>query len=388
MKKIVYCALAFMLMACGGSNEMPPASNDFAVVTVQTSVADLNTSYPATIKGIQDTEIRPKVAGHITKVCIDEGAAVRKGQVLFVIDPTQYAAAVKQAQAAVEVVKANISTQKITVENKKMLLSKNIISQYDYDVAANQLKSLEAQLMQAEAALVNAKDQLSFCSVTSPADGVVGTIPYRVGSLVSGSTQKPLTTVSNIKDMYVYFSMTEKQLLSFTKEQGGVKKAMEAMPELTLKLADGSEYAHKGHVTAISGVIEQATGSVQIRSTFSNAEEVLRSGGTGAILVPVHQENAIMVPQSATFDIQNKKFVYVVKSDNTVEPREILTLVQNDGKEYVVVGGLSAGERIVVEGVNQLKAGTKINPITPEQSEKNRKAAEQALKDGKMPGEK
>lgn len=387
MKKFVYCALALVLTACGGSQEMPPASNDYAVVTVKTSVADLNTSYPATIKGVQDTEIRPKVAGHITQVCVDEGDFVRKGQLLFVIDKTQYAAAAKQAQAAVDVMKANIATQKLTVENKRMLREKQIISQYDYDIAANQMKSMEAQLAQAEAALVNAKDQLAFCSVTSPADGVVGVIPYRVGSLVSSGTAQPLTTVSNIKEMYVYFSMTEKQLLGFTKEQGGVEKAMEAMPELTLMIADGTEYNQKGRVTAISGVINQNTGSVQIRGTFDNPQQILRSGGTGSVLIPVHNPNAILVQQNATFDIQDKKFVYVLNKDNTIAPREIKVLVQNDGNYYVVTEGLKAGERIVVEGVNQLKAGAKINPITPEQSVANRKKAEQALKDGKMPGE-
>lgn len=387
MKKFVYCALALVLTACGGSQEMPPASNDYAVVTVKTSVADLNTSYPATIKGVQDTEIRPKVAGHITQVCVDEGDFVRKGQLLFVIDKTQYAAAAKQAQAAVDVMKANIATQKLTVENKRMLREKQIISQYDYDIAANQMKSMEAQLAQAEAALVNAKDQLAFCSVTSPADGVVGVIPYRVGSLVSSGTAQPLTTVSNIKEMYVYFSMTEKQLLGFTKEQGGVEKAMEAMPELTLMIADGTEYNQKGRVTAISGVINQNTGSVQIRGTFDNPQQILRSGGTGSVLIPVHNPNAILVQQNATFDIQDKKFVYVLNKDNTIAPREIKVLVQNDGNYYVVTEGLKAGERIVVEGVNQLKAGAKINPITPEQSVTNRKKAEQALKDGKMPGE-
>lgn len=387
MKKFVYCALALVLTACGGSQEMPPASNDYAVVTVKTSVADLNTSYPATIKGVQDTEIRPKVAGHITQVCVDEGDFVRKGQLLFVIDKTQYAAAAKQAQAAVDVMKANIATQKLTVENKRMLREKQIISQYDYDIAANQMKSMEAQLAQAEAALVNAKDQLAFCSVTSPADGVVGVIPYRVGSLVSSGTAQPLTTVSNIKEMYVYFSMTEKQLLGFTKEQGGVEKAMEAMPELTLMIADGTEYNKKGRVTAISGVINQNTGSVQIRGTFDNPQQILRSGGTGSVLIPVHNPNAILVQQNATFDIQDKKFVYVLNKDNTIAPREIKVLIQNDGNYYVVTEGLKAGERIVVEGVNQLKAGAKINPITPEQSVANRKKAEQALKDGKMPGE-
>ncbi len=389
MKKIAYFAIALALTACGGKgSQMPEASNDFAVVTVQSSEASLNTSYPATIKGVQDIDIRPKIAGHITKVLVDEGDFVRAGQPLFIIDQVQYAAAVKAAEASVSVVKANIATQELTVNNKKQLFEKQIISQYDYEVAANQLQSLKAQLAQAQAQLTNAKDNLAFCTVTSPANGVVGTIPYRVGSLVSSAAAQPLTTVSNISNVYVYFSMTEKQLLAMTKENGGVAKAMEDMPTVQLKLADGSIYNAPGKITAISGVIDQNTGAVQIRATFDNAARILRTGGTGAILMPVIVKDVIMVPQKATFDIQNKKFVYVLDQNNTIASREITVLPQHDGTTFVTTSGLKAGERIVVDGVNQLKSGQKINPITPEQAAKNVQKAKDDLKAGKLPGEK
>lgn len=387
MKKIAYFSLALLLTACGGKSQMPEANNDYAVETVKTTEADLNTSYPATIKGIQDIEIRPKVSGHILKVLVDEGDQVRAGQALFQIDPTQYSAAVKSAQAQIRVVKANIATQKLTVENKRQLLSKQIISQYDYDIALNTLRSYEAQLAQAQAQLSQARDNLRFCTVTSPSAGVVGAIPYRVGSLVSSATAEPLTTVSNISQVWVYFSMTEKQLLAMTREKGGVQAAMKKMPAVNLVLADGTQYGQPGHITAASGVIDPQTGAVQMRATFPNAANILRSGGTGSILVPVHSDAAITVPQKATFDIQNKKFVYVVGSDNVVNPREIEVLPQNDGQTYVLTSGLRAGERIVVDGVNQLKKGTKIHPITPAQAAAAQKKAQKAMKDGKMPGE-
>ena len=388
MKKIAYLALALALTACGDKkNGMPAANNEFAVVKLETAVADLNTSYPATIKGIQDVEIRPKVAGHITSVMVDEGDFVRAGQPLFVIDPVQFRAAVKAAEAQVNVVKANIATQVLTVENKRMLFKKEIISKFDLNMAENQLQSLQAQLAQAEANLTNARENLGYCTVTSPAAGVVGTIPYRVGSLVSSGTQKPLTTVSNISQMYVYFSMTEKQILGMTRGEGGVVTAMDSLPEVSLVLADGSEYYQKGRVTAISGVIQQSTGAAQVRATFDNANHILRSGGTGSILIPVYDAKAIMVPQKATFDIQDKKFVYVLNADSTISTREIEVLVQNDGDKFVVSKGLNAGETIVVQGVNQLRTGMKITPISVAKSEANRKKAEQALKDGKLPGE-
>lgn len=387
MKKIAIIALALMLVACGGSKkEMPAASNDYPVVTLQQTDAELSTTYPATIKGVQDIEIRPKIAGHITRVLVDEGDFVRAGQALFQIDATQYQAAVSQAEAQVRVIQTNIATQELTVQNKQTLLEKKIISQYDYDVAANQLKSLKAQLLQAQAGLQSARDNLRFCTVSSPVSGVVGTIPYRVGSLVSSGTVEPLTTVSNIAQMYVYFSMTEKQLLALTR-QGGIDQAMAAMPAVEFVMADGTTYSQKGAVTAISGVIDQNTGAVQIRATFDNAGRVLRSGGTGSIVMPVHAKGVILVPQKATYDVQNKHFVYVVGADNVVKSREIEVLVQNDGNNYVVTSGLKAGERIVVEGVSQLKNDTKINPITPKQADANRAKAKKALEDGKMPGE-
>ncbi len=389
MKKFAYLAIALALTACGGNKQqMPEASNDFAVITVQTSEADLNTSYPATIKGMQDIEIRPKIAGHITKVLVDEGDFVRAGQPLFLIDQVQFAAAVKAAKANISVLRANIATQELTVSNKKQLFDKQIISKYDYDVAVNQLTALRAQLTQAQAALTDAQNNLSYCTVTSPSNGVVGSIPFRVGSLVSGSSVEPLTTVSNISSVYVYFSMNEQQLLALTKESGGVNKAMDAMPDVTLMLADGTKYDVTGRVTAISGVIDPQTGAVQMRATFNNAANVLRSGGTGSILMPVKAKDIILVPQKATFDIQNKKFVYVVGKDNVIKSREIQVLPQSDGQNFVVTNGLKGGERIVLDGVNQLKSEQKINPITPEQAAKNVQKAKEDLKAGKMPGEK
>lgn len=390
MKKIALWVLtAVVLTSCGSkSNKMGEASNDFAVETIQTTTADLKTSYPATIKGMQDIEIRPKVSGYLVKLLVDEGATVRKGQPLFLIDSEQYRATVKAAKAQIRVCRANIATQKLTVDNKRMLFKQNIISSYDLKMAENTLASYEAQLAAAEAQLQSAQDNLRWCTVTSPADGVVGSIPYRVGSLVSGQSAEALTTVSNISKMYVYFSMTEKQLLTLTREAGGVNAAIKKMPAVSLVLSDGTTYSQSGTISTVSGVIDPSTGSVQMRATFDNAQHILRSGGTGSILIPTHASDAIMVPQSATFDVQDKKFVYVVNADKTVATREITVLPQNNGQTYVVASGLRAGERIVVDGVNQLKNGQKINPITLAQLKANQAKEQKAMKDGKMPGEK
>ena len=351
---------------------------EFAVMAVNSTTSDQTTSYPATIKGTQDIEVRPQVSGFIVKLCVDEGATVRKGQALFQIDPTQYAAAVGQAKAAVEMAKANVSTLTLTERNKKTLFDQKIISDFEYQTAVNQLMSAKASLAQAEAQLVSANQNLSFCTVTSPSNGVVGTFPYRVGSLVSASIAQPLTTVSEIGDMYVYFSMTEKELLALTKAGGTLKEQLEKMPAVRLQLADGSTYHYEGKIDAVSGVIDQSTGSVSMRAIFSNEGNVLRSGGTGNIIFPYTMNDIITIPQSATVEIQDKKFVFVLQPDNTVKNTEIKVSNLNDGKNCLVTGGLKSGDKIVVEGVQILKDGQEIQPITREQQKAK---YDQALKD-------
>lgn len=387
MNKIICLSLALLLVACGGDKQAPTADKvgEFAVATVRNSSIDLNTTYPATVRGAQDVEIRAKVTGHIVKQHVDEGAQVVAGQVLFTIDPTQYQAAVQQAQAQVKVVRANIATQQLTLQNKKMLRERDIVSQYDLDVASNQLGVLQAQLEQAQAALKNAKDQLSFCTVRATSSGVISTIPYRVGSLVSPSTPQPLTVVSNLKQMHVYFSMTEKQLLEMSRNNGGTKAAVAQMPEVDLVLADGTTYERKGKVSSVSGLIDPSTGSVKMRATFDNPNAVLRSGATGTLRFPLHHSNAIVIVQSATFEIQDKKFVYVLGKGNKVQSREVSVLPQNNGKDFVVTAGLRVGERIVVEGVNKLKNDMEIKPVSQADSEQQYEKSKKHLKDKAMP---
>ena len=377
--RIVFFAFCLALLSsCGNKGNDTGKVPEYAVQELQKTTADLMKAYPATIKGTQDIEVRPQVSGFIVKLCVDEGATVRKGQALFQIDPTQYAAAVGQAKAAVEMAKANVSTLTLTEKNKKTLFDQKIISDFEYQTAVNQLMSAKASLAQAEAQLVSANQNLSFCTVTSPSNGVVGTFPYRVGSLVSASIAQPLTTVSEIGDMYVYFSMTEKELLALTKAGGTLKEQLEKMPAVRLQLADGSTYHHEGKIDAVSGVIDQSTGSVSMRAIFSNEGNVLRSGGTGNIIFPYTMNDIITIPQSATVEIQDKKFVFVLQPDNTVKNTEIKVSNLNDGKNYLVTGGLKSGDKIVVEGVQILKDGQEIQPITREQQKAK---FEQALKD-------
>lgn len=378
-RKLFFIALSVSLLGCNGKQQAGQQSvPEYAVVTVQPESVVLTSTYPATFKGRQDVEIRPNVSGFITKLCVDEGAEVKKGEVLFEIDPVQYEEAVNVAKAAVEVAKANVATARLTVENKRSLQQKNIISLYDLQMAENTLASGEAALAQAQAQLVNAEKNLSYTRVSSPVNGVMGTVPFRVGALVGPSMTTPLTTVSDISEMYVYFSMTEKQLLDLIRQDSSSRRILERMPAVELIMADGKRYPESGKIETISGVIDPATGSVSLRATFKNPQQLLRSGGVGNVSIPSKLENVIVIPQKATYELQDKKFIYVVQEDSKVRNTEIEVFKLDDGKNYVVTSGLEPGQRMVVEGVGTLRDGIQICPITPEESAARLSAATQA----------
>lgn len=366
------------LTSCGSKSKggLPNFGDDeYAVTTIGTTSAALQTTYPATIKGIQDVEVRPKVSGFITKVYVHEGQTVSAGQTLFTIDSETYQAAVRQCQAAVNTAKAQMNTAKLTYQNNKKLFDNKIIGQYELSTAANSLATAQAQVAQAEASLASAREQLAWCNVTSPSAGVVGSLPFKEGALVSASGQA-LTTVSNISTMEVFFSLSETQLLSMSKTSGSVQAAIASFPAVKLQLADGTIYNHPGKVVKMSGVIDASTGSVSLIAHFANPEKLLKSGGAGQIVIPNDNNNAIVIPQEACSQVQDKIFVYVVTKDNKVKYSEIKVNPQDDGKNYIVTDGLHVGDRIVVKGITKLTDGMQIKPITVERY--NQKIAEAA----------
>ena len=369
------CVLA-TLTSCGGSKKggLPDFGDDeFAVATIGTSSAALQTTYPATIKGIQDVEVRPKVSGFITKVYVHEGQTVSAGQPLFAIDSETYQAAVRSAAAAVNTAKAQANTAKLTYQNNKKLYDSKIIGEYELSTAANGLATAKAQVAQAEASLASAREQLAWCVVKSPSAGVVGSLPFKVGALVSASGQA-LTTVSNNSTMEVFFSLSESQILSMSKTNGSVQAAIAAFPAVKLQLADGSIYNHPGKVVKMSGVIDATSGSISLIAHFANPEKLLKSGGAGSIVVPNDHNSAIVIPQEACSQVQDKIFVYVVTKDNKVKYSEIKVNPQDDGKNYIVTAGLHVGDRIVLKGITKLTDGQQIKPITLERY--NQKIAE------------
>lgn len=358
----VATALAGSLGSCSKEQVAQQAPiPSLKVVTVANADAQLFNSYPAILKGKTDIDIRPQVSGFITKVCVDEGQRVVKGQPLFIIDQVQFQAAVDQAQASVNAARTAVANAKITADNNRQLFDRNIISENAWQISDNQLRQAQASLAQAEAALTSAKKNLSYTTVTAPSDGVVGSIPSREGSLASPSSVQPLTTISDNSEMYAYFSLTEKDLLEMT-DNGTIpmNKIIADIPSVNLVLADGTEYPQQGKVATISGVLDNNTGSASARALFPNPSGMLRSGNTGKVLIPVTASNAISIPQKATFEVQDLRYVYVLNDSNKTVTTPIKVMALNDGKNFIVTEGLKAGDRVVIEGI-----GTSVRPDMP-----------------------
>lgn len=379
LRKFYPCALAFLATLSGAlascskdeSQAQQQQAPEVEVVTVSTSSSDLNSTYPAIIRGKTDIQIRPQISGTILKVHVDEGQRVHKGQVLFTLDPVPYEAAVNQAKAAVSSAQAALNSAQSAERNQKMLYDKGIISKTSWDSSVDALNQARAGVAQANAALVAAQKNLSYTRVTAPSDGVVGSLPFREGSLASPSSAEPLTTISDISQVYAYFSLTEKELLDLT--DGGkfsLDEQVGNMPEVQLMLANGETYPLSGHVATVSGVIDPSTGAASVRALFDNTNGMLRSGSTGQIVIPNHQDNIIIIPQKATYELQDKRFVYVLNDSNIAEARPIEVLQISDGQNFVVLDGLKEGERIVTEGVGtKVTAGIPVKPKAPAQGQ-------------------
>lgn len=335
---------------------------ELAVMTVQNTNENLDTYYPTTLEGENDVQIRPQATGFLTKVCVQEGQRVSKGQVLFEIDRVQLQAAVDQAQAAVAVAQANVNTASTNANNNKMLYDKQIIGAPAYQTSVDALNAAKAQLNQAQANLTAARKNLSYAVVTAPQSGVIGSIDIKEGSLVSPSTL--LTVLSNNSDMQASFSFTQEELYKLT-ENGArsIQQTIAALPPVRLQLSNGEIYGQQGKIVSLSGVIDPSTRSVTAKAIFPNPDGLLHSGNTGKILIPNTFNNVISVPQNATYTMQDMRFVFVVNDSNIVKSVPITVSNLDDGKSFIVTDGLKPGERIVIEGVGiSVKDGMTIKP--------------------------
>ena len=365
---LVLCsALTALFIGCAEEKKETKKSKqarEYKAMILQTASRQLNSTFSAIIRGKQDVDIRTKVEGYITDIKVKEGSIVKQGQVLFVIDQKQYQAALATAEALVDAAQAKVDEAQLSATSKEMLFKEDIVSEFDLRLARTNLASAKAQLAQAQANELTASNNLAYTLIKSPVDGVVGTLPFRVGTLVRPSESTPITTVSDNSEMYVYFSMSEKQILALKRQYGGVENALLSLPPVQLELNDGTIYPDSGVIEAISGIIDQATGSITIRAKFPNKNRLLISGGTGTIILPHNQEGCVVIPQHATFEVQDMTYVYQV--ENGVAKTKIIGVFEiNDGKEYIVQSGLMAGDTIIVNGIGSVrdKAPVKISEI-------------------------
>ena len=354
---LAVCVTCFV--ACESVQQEQSKQNYATTIISANATKEISVPYSASIEGRQDIDIFPQVSGYLVKLNVSEGETVRKGQVLFVIDQVPYQAALETAVANVKVAEASLATAELTYKSTQKLHAQKVVSDFNLQTSKNSYLTAKAQLAQAKAQEVNARNDLSYTEVKSPSDGVVGMLPYRVGTLVSPSMTEPLTTVSDNSSMYVYFSMTENQFLSLARQYGTMEKALKEMSAIRLQLNDGTMYEESGRIESVSGVIDKETGTVGVRAVFPNSGRLLHSGASGEVLIPSTYTHCIVIPQGATVQLQDKLLVYKV-----VDGKAVSALIKvapvNDGKEYIVQEGLKPGDEIISDGAGMVREGTQV----------------------------
>lgn len=358
--KVLLILLAGVSMFSCTQHSSGESGADYRTVTVACENRTFKSEYTARLEGQQVVEVRPQVSGLITRICFDEGQKVMRGQTLFVIDQVPYRAALAEAVANVESAEARLATAQLNMESTKVLRDKNVVQDYDLSTARNDLAAAQAALAQMKAQEVNARNNLSYTEVKSPVDGMAGMIAYRVGALVSGSIQEPLVTVSDDSRIYAYFSLTESQVDQFIERYGSVDEFIRRMDDVELRTAGGKIYPEKGRISAVSGIVSASTGAVMLRADFPNPHGLLRDGGSATVIVPVELTDVIVIPQGATYELQDKKFVYKVV-DGKAQSVPVTVYRLNNGTEYVVEEGLNPGDVIIAEGAGLVKEGAKVN---------------------------
>lgn len=366
VSRMIMVIAGLLVSSCGSKDEgnnSEQVAIPFQVITADKRNVTVDYDYVATIRGQEDVEIRPQVEGSLTEIYIDEGQNVRKGQALFKVDDEILREQVVSAEADLQSEVASLDRAKMELEKVLPLVEKNIISRYELDAARSNLLAAESRVNKARSMLANAKTRLGRTIISSPSDGTAGRIYFRQGSLVSPSTQEPLTIISRNEQMYAYFAITEQDVIEFQSYYKGrtLRESIAAIPDVRLILPNGSMYPYAGKIDASTGLINSETGTINLRAKFPNPEGLLRSGNSGTVVIPDYTNNAVLIPQKSTYDIQDKTFVFVVNSDSTVTSRTV-TIWDLSGNFYIIEKGLEPGERFVYEGVGRLKDSMKILP--------------------------
>ena len=363
IKKLVWIfpIVGLMISACGSEKGKKGQGSQaqYKTLTVQRSDQTLTSEYSARLTGRQIVEIRPQVSGNITRICINEGQQVSKGQALFIIDQVPYQAALEVAKASVATAQAKMETARMEYESSQKLKTEQVVSDYTVQTSLNALNEAKAALAQAKAQELNARNNLGYTVVKSPVSGSASMIPYHVGSLVSSSISEPLVTVADDHEMYAYFSVTENHTIDLIQQYGSIEQFIKQAPEVELRLSNGSTYPNKGRINAVSGTVDASTGAVSLRAVFNNPQHLLHNGGAATVVLPTKRRDCIVIPQEATYELQNRVFVYrVIDGKTKATPIEVFRL--NNGKEYIVESGLNEGDVIIAEGAGLLKDGMEI----------------------------
>jgi membrane fusion protein (multidrug efflux system) len=364
------CLTALVLVSCSQNKQnkqnVPGGKivKDYSVLTMGPKSVTVHQNFPATIQGQRVIEIRPMISGYLQEIYANEGDHVKKGQLLFKINNPQYEQEVSTAKASINSAVANVNTAKMEIDKVKPLVEKQIVSEFRLQSAELMLQTKEAALEQAKVALANAETNLSYTILRSPAEGMIGMIPYKTGALVGSNSAEALTTLSDISEVFAYFSWNEKQLLDLLSDSPGVtiEEKIKNIPPATLILSNSAKYPLQGKVEMASGLISTETGSATFKAVFSNPAGLLRSGSSATISIPEVKDSVLIVPQSATYELQNKRFLFIVGQDNKVTAVPITSSSSDDGQYFFVSAGLKAGDRVVLEGVSSLRDGTTIIP--------------------------
>jgi len=352
--------LAGTIVACSGDNKKKGKDEaQYQTMVVSKKDMTLTQQYSARLSGRQIVEIRPQVTGNITRICTSEGKPVKRGQTLFIIDQTPYQAALEVAVANRRSAEAKLSTARMNYDSQLKLKEGSVVSDFSVETTRHELLEAEAALVQAKAQEKNARWQLSCTEVKSPVDGVASMIPWHVGALVSSNISEPLVTVADDKEMYAYFSVTERAVINLIDRYGSTNDFISKAPSIKLRLASGDEYPVEGRIDAVSGTVDGQTGAVTLRAVFANPQHLLRDGGSATVMVPTQREQCIVIPQEATYELQNRVFVYRVV-DGKTKATAVTVFPQNNGKEYIVEEGLNVGDTIIAEGAGLLKEGIEV----------------------------
>lgn len=355
-------AVVLLTSSCGEEKRKAHDAVQYKTMVVSRKDMTLERQYSARLTGRQIVEVRPQVSGCITRILTNEGDAVRKGQTLFIIDQVPYRAALEVAVAARKSAEARLATARMNYENETRLQQGHVVGDVSVVTMQNALQEAEAALAQARAQEVNARNNLSYTEVKSPVNGVASMIPWHVGSLVSSNISEPLVTVADDSEMYVYFSISENQALNLISQYGSINEFIAKAPAISLRLSNGKEYDQKGRISAVSGTVDSQTGAVALRATFPNSSHLLHNGGSATVVVPTHRQQCIVIPQEATYELQNRSFVYRV-IDGKTKATAVTLFPQNNGQEYIVEEGLHAGDTIIAEGAGLLKEGILVSGL-------------------------